>query len=180
MFRFWLTKSSFWTSRSLLFVSLFWPMIGNVFVAVHKRELSFSPRCSWLKGEPPRTPSQLVATNKKTTSRPLHTQRFWVQAIYTELLLSSRFDTERGKTEKRPIIAHGLVKMLCLFHQAFKSDMTEGLQHGCLWLSVSSGPKMCGRFNVAGWWLHAGAAVMISIQLASRLAWSSRRAIVDA
>ena len=44
---------------------------------------------------------------------PLLTQRFWVQAIYTELLhASSRSRAQRGKEEKRP--PHGLVKILCL------------------------------------------------------------------
>ena len=47
------------------------------------------------------------------SNAPLLTQRFWVQARYTELLhASSRFRARRDKEEKRP--PHGLVKILCL------------------------------------------------------------------
>ena len=47
------------------------------------------------------------------SNAPLLTQRFWVQAIYPELLhASSRTRAQRGQEEKRP--PRGLVKILCL------------------------------------------------------------------
>ena len=62
------------------------------------------------------------------SNAPLFTQRFWVQAIYTELLhASSRFRARRDKEKKRP--PHGLVKILasvCLMNEEFKSDMNGG------------------------------------------------------
>ena len=41
-------------------------MIVNVFVAFHESELSFSRRCSWLKGAPPGTRTLAAGIQKKT------------------------------------------------------------------------------------------------------------------
>ena len=47
------------------------------------------------------------------TNAALLTQKFWVQAIYTELLCaSSRFRAVREKEQQRP--PNGLVKVVCL------------------------------------------------------------------
>ena len=40
-------------------------MIVNVFVAFHESELSFSRRCSWLKGAPPGTRTLAAGIQKK-------------------------------------------------------------------------------------------------------------------
>ena len=45
---------------------LSWPMIVNVFVAFHESELSFSRRCSWLKGTLPGTRTLAAGIKKKT------------------------------------------------------------------------------------------------------------------
>ena len=57
------------------FVSLFWLMIVNVFVAFHEWELSFSRRCSWLKGEPPGTRTLAAGIKKMSLDE-------WYAGVY--------------------------------------------------------------------------------------------------
>ena len=61
------------------------------------------------------------------SNAPLLTQKFWVQAIYTELLhASSRFRARREKEQKRP--PHGLVKILCLPYEG-RAQQRHGRRH---------------------------------------------------
>ena len=60
------------------------------------------------------------------TNAALLTPKFWVQAIYTELLLaSSRFRAVREKEQQRP--PNGLVKVVCLPY-----DGAAEKKHGCI------------------------------------------------
>ena len=111
------------------------------------------------------------------TNAALLTQKFWVQAIYTELLCaSSRFRAVREKEQQRP--PNGLVKVVCVSplmeqlhkNMAVKKPLMRGLKrwldlpagwtpfsfgsllHGCLLLLMLSARKATCTEKTLGSW----------------------------